>query len=167
MTLHILNELEAVYAIAGTRGVCGLISQYKHEDRRTIDYQIYKEYSRPTATAINCISVLNELYAHVPERIRTPLQYARMINNTIKNKMIWPIDQKLEHEFLRESTIYSLGLVMERFYSEQSRLGDRARFGSTTLSVLQDLRTSLQMVTETKLIVDRLTAYMVVTKLSR
>lgn len=161
----ILKQTKDVYDVVGSRGVCGFVTQIYSEDYKAIEMKALA--GDPEYKTLYAIVQLNKLHISHSVRQSTPLQLARQLLDLLQQRMVWPLRPNQEHQYLNESTLYALELVMRKFYDHHTQLGPKARFGTTTVSVLRMLRDSIERVKEAKAISDTLTQFMLVNKLSR
>jgi hypothetical protein len=161
-----LDQLKRAYKANSGSGICAMSTQLvcEHPSYQTDLKAAGLEKLIPVMQT--CYLLNSTLWAQSRKK-QTPLQRARKLVEILSNSKIWPNPPEKRFEFMSYGVSHILNLQMKQFYSDQARLKDNARFGSTTISVLKKLRDLMLLNPITSNQAAELTQYMLITKLTR
>lgn len=162
-----LDKLERAYLANGGQGICAITTQLVFEN-----YPQYKNHLRDSDLAsllpmFQCCFELNNVFWNKSLGDHTPLQIINTLVKALDNPKVWPYAPDDRFKFMEHGIRYALELNIKRFYAKQDKLGDKARFGKTTIKMLVKLRDQLALNPLTADISKDLTSYVLLAKLSK
>lgn len=161
-----LDSLKRAYKANGGSGICAMATQLVCENPSY--YTDLKNAGQVDLyPVLECCYRLNIETWRVSKKRITPLQKVKVLVEQLEDTKVWPYQPEKRFEFMQYGVHYALSLHMKWFYKEQRRLGDNARFGTTTVTALKKLRQLMLANPIAKDLADELTHYMLITKLTK